>query len=190
MTEKLNREQQKRLFGLARHAVESYLKGEPAPSLDTSDPVFQEKRGVFVTLRRRGGELRGCIGTFSPDNPLYEAVSEMAVAAAFGDPRFPPVTREELRDLQFEISVLSPMQRVQDPLRQIQLGKHGVYIKKGLRSGTFLPQVATETGWTREEFLGHCSQDKAGLGWDGWKTAEVFVYTADIYEEKECDFRD
>jgi uncharacterized protein (TIGR00296 family) len=88
-----------------------------------------------------------------------------------------------LNDIKLEISVLTPMRRI-NSIKEIQLGKHGIYIRKGSRSGTFLPQVADQTGWNVEEFLGHCAQDKAGIGWDGWKNAEIFVYEAYVFGEE------
>ena len=112
--------------------------------------------------------------------PLYEIVSEMARAAAFDDPRFPPLRSEELGDVDIEISVLTPMRRIKS-LDEFQLHRHGIYIRKGYRSGTFLPQVADEVNWTKEEFVGHCSRDKAGLGWDGWRDAELYVYEAIVF---------
>jgi hypothetical protein len=112
----------------------------------------------------------------------------MAIAAATQDPRFSPVTPGELRSLEFEISVLTPMRKVRS-IDEIELGKHGIYIRKGSRGGTFLPQVATETGWTKEEFLGHCAQDKAGIGWNGWKDADVFVYEAIVFGEHDSPSR-
>ena len=108
----------------------------------------------------------------------------MAIASATQDYRFSPVTPEEIPGLEIEISVLTPLRRIHS-IDEIQLGKHGIYIKKGYNSGTFLPQVASETGWTKEEFLGHCAQDKAGLGWNGWKDAELYVYEAIVFGEKE-----
>jgi hypothetical protein len=106
----------------------------------------------------------------------------MAISAAVRDHRFPPVSDEEVGELVIEISVLTPLRRIQS-VDEIELGKHGIYIKKGFNSGTFLPQVATETGWTLEEFLGHCARDKAGIGWDGWKDAELYIYEAYVFSE-------
>ena len=137
--------------------------------------------GVFVTLHKHG-ELRGCIGRFEPTEPLYKVVQQMAVAASTEDYRFQPVESNEIKDLDLEISVLTPMRKI-NSIDEIVLGKHGIYIKKGTRGGTFLPQVAKETGWTKEEFLGHCAQDKAGIGWDGWKTADIFIYEALVFSE-------
>jgi AmmeMemoRadiSam system protein A len=107
----------------------------------------------------------------------------MAVAAATQDYRFQPLTPDELAGIEIEISVLTPLQKIQS-IDEIVLGRDGIYIKKGNRSGTFLPQVATETGWTKEEFLGHCAKDKAGLGWEGWKDADIFTYRAVVFSEK------
>jgi uncharacterized protein (TIGR00296 family) len=112
----------------------------------------------------------------------------MSVASATEDNRFLPVTPDETGHIDVEISVLSPMKRVYSP-DDIILGRHGIYIKKGMYSGTFLPQVATETGWSKEEFLGHCSRDKAGIGWDGWKDAELYTYEAFVFSEKEVTGR-
>ncbi len=142
-------------------------------------PMLSKKCGAFVSLHKHG-HLRGCIGHFGEDTPLYEIVAEMARAAAFEDPRFMPVSREELDAIDIEISVLTPMRRIQS-LDEFELHRHGIYIRKGYRSGTFLPQVADEVNWTKEEFVGHCSQDKAGLGWNGWKDAELYVYEAIVF---------
>ena len=166
---------------IAQPALTSYLSPLTSDlSLLTSDlSPLTSKCGAFVSLHKHG-HLRGCIGHFGEDYPLHEIVAEMARAAAFEDPRFMPVTRDELNDLDIEISVLTPMRRIQS-LDEFELHRHGIYIKKGYRSGTFLPQVADEVNWTKEEFVGHCSQDKAGLGWDGWRDAELYVYEAIVF---------
>jgi uncharacterized protein (TIGR00296 family) len=106
----------------------------------------------------------------------------MAVASSTRDTRFNPVKSDEMATLRIEISVLTPLKKITSP-DEIILGKHGIYMKKGYNSGTFLPQVAKSTGWTKEEFLGHCSRDKAGMGWDGWKTAELYTYEAIVFKE-------
>ena len=141
--------------------------------------ILQQKCGAFVSLHKQG-HLRGCIGHFGEDVALHEIVAEMARAAAFEDPRFMPVTKEELDDIEIEISVLTPMRRIKS-LDEFELHRHGIYIRKGYRSGTFLPQVADEVNWTKEEFVGHCAQDKAGIGWNGWKDAELYVYEAIVF---------
>ena len=134
----------------------------------------------FDGKEHKNGRLRGCIGHFGEDTPLHEIVAEMARAAAFEDPRFLNVTREEFDDLEIEISVLTPMRRIYS-LDEFELHRHGIYIRKGFNSGTYLPQVADEVNWTKEEFVSHCSQDKARLGWDGWKEAELYVYEAIVF---------
>ncbi|MDD4619055.1 MAG: AmmeMemoRadiSam system protein B [Bacteroidales bacterium] len=138
--------------------------------------VLEQASGVFVTLRKEGN-LRGCIGYIQSEEPLYKDIANIATMAALNDSRFVPVSVQELPFLEYEVSVLSPM-RLIDNVAEIEMGKHGVVIGKGSRSGLFLPQVATETGWTLEEFLGHCSRDKAGIGWDGWRDgARIWVFT-------------
>jgi AmmeMemoRadiSam system protein B/AmmeMemoRadiSam system protein A len=142
---------------------------------------LKQKCGAFVSLHKHG-RLRGCIGHFGEDVPLHEIVAEMARAAAFEDPRFMPVTADELSDIDIEISVLTPMRRIQS-LDEFELHRHGIYIRRGYRSGTYLPQVADEVNWTKEEFVSHCAQDKAGIGWDGWRDAEteLYVYEAIVF---------
>ena len=164
---------------IAYESIKDSLDGKPISHPSTLTSHLSSKCGAFVSLHKQG-RLRGCIGHFGEDTPLHEIVAEMARAAAFEDPRFMPVTREELDDLDIEISVLTPMHRIQS-LDEFQLHRHGIYIRKGYRSGTFLPQVADEVNWTKEEFVGHCSQDKAGLGWDGWRDAELYVYEAIVF---------
>ena len=179
----LTDEEKALLKKIAYESIRDSLAGKPVAVANSSlfilHSSLKEKCGAFVSLHKQG-RLRGCIGHFGEDVPLHEIVAEMARAAAFEDPRFMPVMRDELDELDIEISVLTPMRRIQS-LDEFQLHRHGIYIKKGYRSGTFLPQVADEVNWTKEEFVGHCSQDKAGLGWDGWKDAELYVYEAIVF---------
>ena len=177
----LSDEEKDMLKKIAYESIKDSLDGKniAQPALNSKLSALNCKCGAFVSLHKQG-RLRGCIGHFGEDVPLHEIVAEMARAAAFEDPRFPPVHREELDDIDIEISVLTPMRRIQS-LDEFQLHKHGIYIRKGYRSGTFLPQVADEVNWTKEEFVGHCSQDKAGLGWDGWRDAELYVYEAIVF---------
>ena len=177
----LTDEEKTLLKKIAYESIKDSLDGKriAQPSLNSQLLTLNSMCGAFVSLHKQG-RLRGCIGHFGEDVPLYEIVAEMARAAAFEDPRFLPVTRDELDELDIEISVLTPMRRIQS-LDEFQLHRHGIYIKKGYRSGTFLPQVADEVNWTKEEFVGHCSQDKAGLGWDGWRDAELYVYEAIVF---------
>ncbi len=172
------------LLKLVQNTLNKYIPDRKKDVLQSKDfpEALHAPLGVFVSLYKNKS-LRGCIGRFYTDEPLYNTVQEMAIASATQDTRFNPVAKDELKDIQIEISVLSPIKRIYS-VDEIILGKHGIYIKKGYHSGTFLPQVATETGWSLEEFLGHCSRDKAGLGWDGWKTAELYTYTALVFGEK------
>lgn len=172
------------ILKLARESISGHLKTDKNSKSDPESPaILNEHYGAFVTLKKEG-KLRGCIGRFEPNQPLSQTIKEMAIAAAMRDRRFEPLTAKELDEVEIEISILTPLKKI-DSIDQIQPGKHGIYIKKGLNSGTFLPQVALETNWSLEELLGHCSRDKAGIGWDGWKTAELFTYEAIIINEKE-----
>ena len=175
----LSDEEKQILKDIAYTSIKDSLNGKPISMFNIQSSILQQKCGAFVSLHKQG-RLRGCIGHFGEDTPLHEIVAEMARAAAFEDPRFMPVTRDELDDLDIEISVLTPMRRIQS-IDEFQLHKHGIYIRKGYRSGTYLPQVADEVNWTKEEFVAHCSQDKAGLGWDGWRDAELYVYEAIVF---------
>lgn len=174
----LSDEEKQTLKKIAYNSIKNALDGK-RNAQTTVSPTLQAKCGAFVSLHKQG-RLRGCIGHFGEDTPLHEIVAEMARAAAFEDPRFQPLRREELDEVDIEISVLTPMRRIQS-LDEFKLHQHGIYIRKGYRSGTFLPQVADEVNWTKEEFVGHCSQDKAGLGWDGWRDAELYVYEAIVF---------
>ncbi|MBP5799167.1 MAG: AmmeMemoRadiSam system protein B [Prevotella sp.] len=179
----LSDEEKQMLKKIAYESIKDSLDGKSIAvansQFSTLTPILKEKCGAFVSLHKQG-RLRGCIGHFGEDTPLYKIVAEMARAAAFEDPRFSPVSRNELDDLDIEISVLTPMRRIHS-LDEFELHKHGIYIRKGYRSGTFLPQVADEVNWSKEEFVGHCSQDKAGLGWNGWRDAELYVYEAIVF---------
>ena len=171
------------LLGIARLSMEEYVRNGKTPKLNTSEYSDNIKTpcGAFVTLLK-DGELRGCIGTFKPADPLFDVVQQMAIAASTRDYRFSKVTEGEFENIKLEISVLTPMKKIES-IEEIELGRHGIYIKKGSSSGTFLPQVATETGWNLEQFLGHCARDKARIGWDGWKTADIYIYEALVFHE-------
>lgn len=140
-----------------------------------------EKYGVFVSLYHQQS-LRGCIGTFISNEPLFQGVINMTKHAATNDYRFDPINKHEIDQIEIEISILSPLEKITS-LDDFELGKHGIYIKKGAQSGTFLPQVALKTNWTKEEFVNHCSNDKAGLGYTGWKNADLYRYEAFIIKE-------
>ncbi|MGD9930960.1 MAG: AmmeMemoRadiSam system protein B [Mangrovibacterium sp.] len=173
------------LLQMARSAIEARMLHHYLPDVDSAQLSERLKTpcGAFVTLEKKG-KLRGCIGRFGEKEPLYRIVREMAVAAAFQDYRFDPLQFTELAEVDIEISVLTPLQRI-ETIDEFELGKHGIYIIQGERHGTFLPQVAANTGWTKEEFLGHCARDKAGLDWDGWKDAELYIYEALVFSEPE-----
>jgi len=176
--------QKSTLLRVARDMVKAVVSGAPRPQLSFDDPALNAPCGCFVTLKTHG-RLRGCIGQFTSDRPLVELVAEMAEASAARDPRFAGhrIMPGELGDLEIEISVLSPLQRTEDPV-SLELGVHGIYIKRGYASGCFLPQVATETNWTREEFLSYCCFHKAGLPADAWKDpeTEVYLFTAEVFQ--------
>lgn len=178
----LNDDQQRQLLRIAKTSVENYVKTGKAPVININDERLNWKEGAFVTLKN-GGELRGCIGQIIPgDNPLWQVVRDMAVAAATEDGRFSPVSAAELDSLEYEISVLSAPQKIIN-WQDIELGKHGVIIKKGLRGGVFLPQVALETGWSKEEFLRELCYQKAGLLPDSYKDdgVEIKIFTAQVF---------
>ena len=179
----LTAEEREVLLETARRSIETAFDGKYWLPSDTQlTQTLKAECGAFVTLHLHG-RLRGCIGNIVGVRPLYKTVAEMARAAAFEDDRFRPLTREELEQVHIEISVLSPLRQISSP-DEIVLGRDGVLMVKDGRSGTFLPQVADETGWTREEFLGHCARDKAGIGWNGWKDADLYVYQAEVFDER------
>jgi len=179
----MNDIQKQTLLKVARNTVEAVIRREPTETPQSDDPELNAPCGCFVTLKNQG-RLRGCIGNFTSEGPLIELVAEMAKASATGDPRFfsDPITAGELDQLDVEISVLSPLERTDEPL-SLRLGVDGIYIKKGRTSGCFLPQVATETGWSKEEFLSYCCAHKAGLAADAWRDpeTEVYLFTADVF---------
>ena len=179
----MNDTQKQTLLRLARDTVEAVITGGPTPEAQSDDPQLNAQCGCFVTLKNRG-RLRGCIGQFTSESPLIELIAEMAKASATGDPRFfaDSITADELEQLSVEISVLSPLLRTDQPL-SLRLGIDGIYIKRGHASGCFLPQVATEAGWSKEEFLSYCCAHKAGLAADVWREAEteVYLFTADVF---------
>ena len=181
----LNEKDKVELLKIARSTVKKYVNDHKIPDVgeENLSENVKSKCGAFVTLKENG-ELRGCIGRFDPGEPLYKVIQQMAVASSTKDYRFSPVKPDEVNKLEIEISVLTPMKKI-NSIDEIVLGKHGIYIRKGMNGGTFLPQVATETGWTKEEFLGHCAQDKAGIGWNGWKDADIYIYEALVFDENE-----
>jgi AmmeMemoRadiSam system protein A len=172
-------DQKRALVALAREAVKR-AAGAPAASLDAGGD-FPEASGAFVTLKREG-RLRGCIGTLECRRPLAEEIARVAASAAREDPRFPPLSAAELEGLDVELSVLGPLEEI-DPrdAGAIEIGRHGLVVEDGRRRGLLLPQVATEWGWDREQFLSQTSV-KAGLPADAWRHgARVYRFDAEVF---------
>ena len=168
------------MLALVRETLEQFLKTETFPPFQPSSDGLRQKRGVFVTLRR-GEVLRGCMGSLVGTRPLYLELERVAVTAATQDPRFPPVRAEELPGLHVEITALGPLEPVAD-VSTIEIGIHGLFIVKDGQQGALLPQVASDRGWDRDEFLVQVCR-KAGLPPDAWPTAELYRFTAEVFEE-------
>lgn len=179
----LSASDEKELLGIARRAVETWVKKGEKLKIKNSNPALDQPLGAFVTLKKHEN-LRGCIGRFEPNIPLYEVVIDMGIAAAAEDPRFAAVTTEELGEIEIEISVLSPLRRVKSA-DEIEIGKHGVEVVRGFRRGVFLPQVATENNLDKKSFLSLLCAEKAGLPADAWKDpkTELYVFTAQVFSE-------
>jgi AmmeMemoRadiSam system protein A len=178
----LTNDEKQALLRIARASIEAELGGTKPPAAK-GQGTLGEKRGAFVCLKKRN-HLRGCIGFIEAKTPLAKTVEEMSVAAAFRDPRFPPLKKEELKEVQLEISVLTPLRRIDDT-GEIEVGTHGLYIRKGGCAGLLLPQVATEYGWDRGTFLKETCR-KAGLGPDAWRDpeTEIYLFSADVFGEE------
>ena len=180
-------EGEQELLRIARRSVDEAVHGRALPMVQIMRPELEARCGAFVTLTT-AGRLRGCLGCFVSDEPIAELVNRMAAESAVEDPRFAHdrIRPEELGQVRVEVSVLSPMRRVADPLREVETGTHGIYIKHGWQTGTFLPQVATEHHLGLEDFLSACCVHKAGLPPDAWKDpeTEVYVYTAQVFHEE------
>jgi MEMO1 family protein len=168
------------LHRVVRETIEARCLGAQTPRFDATSSKLKEHLGAFVTLHK-AGELRGCIGHITSDRPLAETVAEMSVAAAFQDPRFRPVSADELKDISIEISVLTPLRQISGA-DEVQVGLHGIYIRRNGSAGLLLPQVATEQGWDRATFLDQTCR-KARLPKDAWKdgTTQIFVFSADVF---------
>jgi AmmeMemoRadiSam system protein A len=177
----LSREQQFFLLQLARNAIASYLEKEKPPIIVPDDKMLREKRGAFVTLKVNG-QLRGCIVYPLPIKPLYETIIDAAISAATQDFRFKSIELEELPKTGIEISVLSLPKPIKDT-SEIEVGKHGIIVSKGLNKGLLLPQVPTEYGWDRETYLNHGCL-KAGLEQDAWrKGVHIEVFSAQVFSD-------
>jgi AmmeMemoRadiSam system protein A len=183
ISQNISAESQDLLLKIARTSIENHLKKQKPPKFEITDKNLLQKRGAFVTLHKHG-QLRGCIGYVLPYKPLHQTVAEMAVAAATEDPRFMPVTLDEMDEIDIEISALSTLKKIES-IEEIEVGKHGLYVKRGVNSGLLLPQVATEYEWDRKEFLERTCQ-KAGLPKNAWKDSrtEISIFSAQIFGEK------
>ncbi|MCX5807109.1 MAG: AmmeMemoRadiSam system protein A [Proteobacteria bacterium] len=175
----LSGEEKAELKRFARNAIESVLFGRPEEVVQIPERL-KEKGGAFVTIKKKG-DLRGCIGYINAILPIFETVKETAIQAAFHDPRFDPVDIKEWEDINIEISVLTPMKKIED-IAEIEVGIHGLYIEKGYNSGLLLPQVATEYNWDRMTFLEHTCY-KAGLPKNAWKSKDtiIYIFSADVF---------
>jgi AmmeMemoRadiSam system protein A len=177
----LGKQEKEELLGLAREAIEDQInpRVREHPRFSARSPVLDRKCGAFVSLYVHD-KLRGCIGTFSEEVSVRENVKQMAIFAATTDSRFDPILPEELDKLSIEISILTPRTRIYD-ISDIEIGKHGIFMIHGMNRGTLLPQVAVSQNWDVFQLLGNCSRYKAGLGWEGWKTAELYTYEAIVF---------
>jgi AmmeMemoRadiSam system protein A len=181
-TPRLSHAEKEQLLQIARETLVEHLKAGTIRAYWPEEPGLLQEVAAFVTLRRRDGELRGCIGRVEVAQPLYRTIQECVISAAVNDFRFSPVTAAELDDILIEISALSPFQPIHSP-EEIQVGRHGLLIRKDLRVGLLLPQVASDRDWSRDEFLRAICL-KAGLPNHAWRDADLFVFTAEVFEEE------
>jgi AmmeMemoRadiSam system protein A len=179
----LTKEDKEKLLTIARKTVNEYVKNKKTPDFTIENEILQKKCGAFVTLKKKNGALRGCIGHIVAEQPLFLVIRDMAIAAATQDYRFPPVASSELDDIEIEISVLTPMQRVNN-VDEIKVGRDGLLIKRGYMSGLLLPQVPVEQGWDKATFLEHTCY-KAGLPADAWKSSELWKFQAIVFSEED-----
>ena len=181
-TPRLGEAEKGTLLRIARETLTEYLTSGSTPEYEFEDPGLVQEVAAFVTLRRQDGELRGCIGRVEVSQPLYRTVQDCVISAATSDYRFSHVTAAELDEIRIEISALSPFWQIEDP-DEIQIGQHGLLIRKDLRVGLLLPQVASDRNWGRDEFLRAICL-KAGLPSDSWPEADLFVFSAEVFEEE------
>ncbi len=167
---------------MAREAVARYLETGDVPAFEGEEPELNLRQGCFVTLWKKG-KLRGCVGTFETGRSIGENVLRMAVASASQDTRFPPVTRQEWKEISIEISVLGDLKKIWS-IEEIEIGRHGVHVQSGFRSGTYLPEVAVQQQWSREEFVTYCAREKAGLSPEECAEAEVSIYEVEKFSEE------
>lgn len=177
----------KNMLTAAREVLSSCAKGEEVMMPESLSELDSEPMGIFITLHTSKGELRGCIGYLVGIKPLPDAIVEMTKAASKNDPRFSPVKEAELNDIVLEISLLSPLKKIDSP-DAIEIGKHGLVVSDGPNKGLLLPQVATENNWDKITFLEHTCE-KAHLPRDAWKSeeTEISIFSAEVFEEKKSD---
>lgn len=182
--EHLNTQEKKKLLEIAKLSIIEAVTGKQQSRPKVTEERLNENCGAFVTIKKHG-QLRGCIGYIIAVKPLYQTVKDVAKSAAVGDPRFSPMTEDELKDMEIEVSALTPLRQIDD-VNEIEVGKHGIMMKRGFYSGLLLPQVATEYGWDRTTFLEHTCL-KAGLPTDAWKdkSTEIYVFSADVFSEED-----
>ena len=179
----LSKDDKETILDLVKNELRGFFGFEKTPINEALSILKQTQSGAFVSIYNEN-KLRGCIGRFGSSSPLGQVIKEMAFASATRDQRFEPIKKAEFSNLRYEISVLTPRRKIKS-IDEIILGKHGIYVVKDERHGVFLPQVAVKTGWTLEEYLGHCSKDKAHMGWDGWQDADIYVFEAIIISNKD-----
>lgn len=180
---KLSAAEKATLLKIARDSINQYVNDGKMPKVEVSGKSLHVQAGCFVSIKANG-TLRGCIGNFISDKPLFQLVQEMAVSAATRDPRFYPMKEADLASYDLEISVLSPLQKITS-VEEIEVGKHGIYIEKNFSRGVLLPQVAVEFGWDRDTFLRQTCL-KAGLKQEGWKEGtDIYIFTAEVFSEKD-----
>ncbi len=180
----LDKSARQKILNLARRTIAAHLEGRPEPPLEAAEKALGQNQGAFVTLHRQEA-LRGCIGQFEGQGALARTIQDMALSAAFRDPRFSPLSSfEELEECDIEVSVLSPLKESRP--EEVEVGRHGVYIVKGFNRGVLLPQVAVEQGWDREAFLDHTCL-KAGLSPGCWRDpeAQILTFEAEVFGEKD-----
>ncbi|HXE97157.1 MAG TPA: AmmeMemoRadiSam system protein A [Dongiaceae bacterium] len=181
MSEHLTKKEQRELLKIARATIVEHVTNRKIPDVTSALPGLNLNSGCFVTIKQKG-QLRGCIGNFISDQPLYQLVQEMAVSAATRDPRFYPMKSDDLADFTLDISVLSPLEKAASA-EEVKVGKHGIYIVKGSYRGVLLPQVAIEYGWNRDQFLQHTCI-KAGLPQDAWQgECDIYIFSAQVFGE-------
>lgn len=172
-----------KLLGIARSAIDAQLSDKVPPAITVDEESLNLVAGCFVTIHMNN-QLRGCIGNFVSEQPLHREVAQMAVAAATGDPRFYAMSPEDIGHYKLDISILSPLEKIDD-VGQIEVGTHGIYLEKDYCRGVLLPQVATEYGWNRQTFLEQTCV-KAGLKTDAWQSpqTDIYIFSAQVISDE------